>query len=84
MLKIVFLDADTVGDIDALNELKKLGDVTLHPFTEAHDTLQRIQNADVVLTNKVVIEKEHIDVCPHLKLICITATGMNNVAWVAR
>jgi lactate dehydrogenase-like 2-hydroxyacid dehydrogenase len=79
MLKIVFLDADTVGDIDALNDLKKLGDVTLHPFTEAQDTLERIQNADVVLTNKVVIKKEHIDVCPHLKLICITATGMNNV-----
>lgn len=79
MLKIVFLDADTVGDINALDKLKQLGDVTLHPYTDPHDTLNRIKNANVILTNKVQVRKEHIDSCPHLQLIAITATGMNNV-----
>lgn len=79
MLKIVFLDADTMGDIEALHELKTLGDVTLYPFTDAQDTLERTQKADVILTNKVIIRKEHIDACPDLKMIAITATGMNNV-----
>lgn len=79
MLKIVFLDADTVGNIKALQQLKELGPVTLYPYTPPEDTLSRIQDADIVLTNKVVVHKKHIDACPQLKLICITATGTNNV-----
>lgn len=79
MHKIVFLDADTVGDIQALHRLKELGEVTLYPYTRPDDTLMRIQGADIVLTNKVVINASHIDACTQLKLICITATGTNNV-----
>lgn len=79
-MKIVFLDADTVGKIEAIEQLKQLGTVQLFPFTNEEDVLERIVDADIILTNKVVIGNKHILACQHLKLICITATGMNNVA----
>lgn len=78
-MKIVFLDAETVGDLPQLADLQQLGEVTLHSFTSADQTLSRIHDADVVLTNKVVLDRPVLENAPQLKLICVTATGMNNV-----
>ncbi len=77
-MKIVVLDSDTLGNLD-LSELKKYGELTIYPYTEYKDTVERCKNADIVLTNKVVFDKEILDALPNLKLISILATGMNNV-----
>ncbi|MFY4790054.1 D-2-hydroxyacid dehydrogenase [Aliarcobacter butzleri] len=77
-MQIVILDRATLGfDID-INIFSKFGNVTSYDSTKENETAQRVKNADIVLTNKVVIGKNEID-NSNIKLICITATGMNNV-----
>ncbi|MFV7791669.1 hydroxyacid dehydrogenase, partial [Aliarcobacter lanthieri] len=61
-----------------VNIFSKFGNVTSYDSTKENETAQRVKNADIVLTNKVVIGKNEID-NSNIKLICITATGMNNV-----
>lgn len=77
-MKIVLLDAITFGDTD-LSGFDALGEVTIFQKTGPEETLERIKDADVVVTNKVVITKEMMLHTLHLKLIAIAATGMNNV-----
>ncbi|MCS6824187.1 MAG: D-2-hydroxyacid dehydrogenase [Cytophagaceae bacterium] len=77
-MKIVVLDAKTLGDVD-LAELKKFGSLALYQYTKPDDTAARISDADIIITNKVVINKNVIDQCNTLKLICVAATGMNNI-----
>lgn len=77
-LNIVILDESTFGDSD-LSSFEKLGTVTTYPSTAPNETLTRIANNNVIITNKVVISKEMMESTPSLKLICIAATGMNNV-----
>lgn len=76
---IVFLDASTIGAVEEINELKKYGDLTSYPFTAHKDVIERIREADIVLTNKNRLDREVIASAPRLKLICVTATGMDNV-----
>lgn len=78
-MHIVFLDAKTVGETDNLKELNELGDVTFYPMTTTEQTADRIKKADIVITNKVVLDGPLIRSATQLKLICIAATGMNNV-----
>lgn len=78
-MKIIFLDASTVGDVPNIESIKELGDVTFHPVTQPDQTAERIREADIIITNKVVITRELMEKAPNLKLICIAATGMNNV-----
>ena len=77
-MKIVLLDAITFGDTD-LSCFKNFGDVKVYQKTVPEETFSRIENCDVAVTNKVVITKEMMQKCKNLKLICISATGMNNV-----
>ena len=76
-LHIVVLDRDTLVnrpfDFDFPHTLNSYGS------TEAHQTAERIQGADIIITNKVVISAEHISANPQLKLIALAATGVNNV-----
>lgn len=78
-MTIVFLDASTVGDVPNLESIKELGDVTFYPVTTTDQTAERTHEADIIITNKVVITRELMEKAPNLKLICIAATGMNNV-----
>ncbi len=78
-MKIVFLDEATVGNISALSQIKALGDYVAYDFTPADMCIERIKDAEVVITNKVVISREVMDNAPELKLICVAATGMNNI-----
>ena len=77
-MKIVLLDTDTLGKVD-LSIFEKFGKLEKYNVTCKEDTLQRVKEADIVITNKVVIDKAIMQKCPNLKLICIAATGMNNV-----
>jgi glycerate dehydrogenase len=77
-VKIVFVDFDTLGsDID-IAKFKNFGDVEVYANTSYNDTITRLKNADIVITNKVVIDRNIID-NTNLKLICVAATGMNNI-----
>ncbi len=78
-LKMVFLDAATLGEDVDLVPLKKFGTLTCYDKTLPEERIPRISGHEVVITNKVVIDKEVMDACPSLKLVCIAATGMNNV-----
>lgn len=78
-MNIVILDADTLGKDVSLESFKKFGEVTSYPYTSQEETAKRAKNAHILITNKVVIDRAVMDSCPFLKLICIAATGMNNV-----
>lgn len=78
-MNIVFLDAKTVGDLPNLKDLKEMGDVTFYPVTMPDEIEKRIENAEIVITNKVVLDEEIIKNAKKLKLICVAATGMNNI-----
>ncbi len=78
-MKLVFLDAKTVGEDIDLEVLKSFGEVEIFQTTSKEQTVARCKDADIVITNKVVIDKEVMDAAPSLKLVCVAATGMNNV-----
>lgn len=78
-MKIVLLDAKTLGVDINIEPIKKFGKLDIYETTNPSTTLPRIQDADTVITNKVVITKEHMKNSPKLKLICVAATGMNNI-----
>lgn len=80
-MKITFLDVDTLGADISLKELSLLegiGEVSEYDFTPSHVVTERLKTTDIVITNKVKITKEIMDDCP-IKLICVAATGMNNI-----
>ena len=77
-MKIVILDALTFGEL-SLSAFNELGDVDIYQTTSMDQTKERIATADVVVTNKVVITKDMMINASKLQLICIAATGMNNV-----
>ncbi len=77
-MKIVLLDALTFGET-SLDAFDDLGDVEVYQTTTLKQTQERITNADVIVTNKVVITKEMMLQAKNLRLICVAATGMNNV-----
>lgn len=77
-MKIVFLDAQTLGDAD-LTLFKQFGVFEAFETTALDQRIEHIGDAKIILTNKVIIDQEIMDACPNLGLICITATGTNNV-----
>lgn len=79
MKKIVFLDTDTLGNDVDLDIFKSFGEVTFHPFTTSEETLERIIDAHIIVTNKVILNESILSQTKNLELICITATGTNNV-----
>lgn len=78
MKNIVVLDAKAIGEFDT-NLLKEFGKVEIYQTTTKEETKERIKNAHIVLTNKVVVGKEEMDYCDNLEIICETATGFNNI-----
>lgn len=78
-MNIVILDTKTLGNDIDLSALNRFGKVVRYETTDPSETYERIRNATVVITNKVVISRLHMQRCPLLKLICVAATGMNNV-----
>lgn len=77
-MNIVILDALTYGDT-SLAGFNKLGDVTVHQTTSTDEIRTRVRDAEVIVTNKVIINDAVMEAAPYLKLICVAATGMNNI-----
>jgi glycerate dehydrogenase len=78
-MKIVFLDKSTVGNVSNLGLLEEFGEVSYYSETSSDQTIERSSDADIIITNKVIIDRKVMDANPGIKLICIAATGMNNV-----
>ncbi len=78
-MKIVFLDAKTVGDDLDLSGFDSLGEVVKYDFSTAAEAGERTRDADVVIVNKVEVNETSIGKADHLKLVCVTATGTNNL-----
>lgn len=77
-MKIVFLDRASVGDA-SLKVLEELGELVCYDRTAPNERAERIADAEIIITNKVRIDRPEMEAAPHLKMICIAATGMNNV-----
>ncbi len=75
---IVFLDEYSLGGADT-QALRSLGNYTSYETTEADQTVARSLDADIVITNKVLMDRAVIESLPRLRLICVAATGTNNV-----
>lgn len=77
--EIVFLDSNTLGqDID-LTALNRFGKVEILQDIDPSDISKIIENKDIVITNKHILQKEQLKHAKKLKLICVTATGFNNI-----
>lgn len=79
-MKIVVLDGHAVnpGDL-SWDEFRQFGQIEVFERTAAAQTVSRLQDATVALTNKTVIDGPVLDACPSVKLICVLATGYNVV-----
>ena len=78
-MKLVFLDTLTVGEIPNMYLLNRFGEVSYYQTSRPEQILERVKEADVVITNKVVLDRNIIEQADNLKLICVAATGTNNV-----
>ena len=80
MMKIVVLDgyAANPGDI-SWDELKEFGELTVYPRSKPEEVVSRIGDAEIILTNKVLMNAELLKQLPKLKYIGILATGYNTV-----
>ena len=78
-MKAVILDANTLGDDISFEEIEKLCELTVYPNTKPGEITEHAYSADCVIINKVKLEKQYLEKLPNLKLICITATGYDNV-----
>ncbi|MBR1510480.1 MAG: hydroxyacid dehydrogenase [Bacteroidales bacterium] len=77
-MKIVFLDAITMGDA-SLEEMAALGELSCYPSSTAEEARERVKDADVACLNKVIVDQAFLDAAPKLRLICEAGTGINNI-----
>ena len=77
-MKIAFLDAATMGNV-SFEPFESLGDFIRYESSTPEQARERVKDIDVLLINKVLVDKQLIDSAPNLKLICIAATGVNNI-----
>lgn len=78
-MKIVILEAESLGEDMVFTPFHKFGEVVIYPRSTAAEVPQRTQDADVIIANKVPICEETIRDAKNLKLVCVTATGINNL-----
>ena len=77
-MKIVFLDAATVGD-SSLTPIEACGHLTTYATSTPEEALERVRDCEVLIVNKIQVNEALIDAAPKLLLICEAATGVNNI-----
>ncbi len=78
-MKLVALERNSAGvDID-ISCFEKFGEVTYYPNTVAENTAERIKDADIIIANKAPFNESTLKTAPNVKLICLLATGYDNV-----
>lgn len=78
-MNIDILDASTLGDDLDFTIFNKFGNVNVYDMTSDEQILKRIEQSDILIINKIKLNKANLCVCKNLKLICIAATGFDNV-----
>ena len=78
-MKLVFLDAKTIGEDIDLSSYDALGEVVKYGFSAPEEIPERVKDADVLIINKIEINEQTIGAAQNLKLVCVTATGTNNL-----
>lgn len=78
-MNIVFLDAKTLGDDIDFTPFEQLGTVTRYDFTSSEEVPDRVEDADILVINKVLMNEQTLSKARNLKLVCVTATGTNNL-----
>ena len=78
-MKLVFLDKKTIGDDMDFAQFHELGEIVEYDFTSPEEVPARVSDADVVIVNKVPVNAQTIHTAQKLKLVCVTATGTNNL-----
>lgn len=79
-MKVVFLDKASLGDDLDYSLLHNQCHVEMYSHTSAEEVVKRAYEAEVIITNKVVLGQKHLERLKQLKLIIVTATGVNNIA----
>ena len=79
MAKICILDAKTLGEDANFEVFNKFGEVVIYDTTSPENVVERIQDCEIVITNKVVLNSSNLQHAPRVKLICVSATGTNNI-----
>lgn len=77
-MKIIFLDAATMGDT-SFEPIARLGELVCYESSTPEQALERVQDCEVLIVNKVKVTPQLIDAAKNLKLICESATGVNNI-----
>ncbi|MCR5416997.1 MAG: D-2-hydroxyacid dehydrogenase [Pseudobutyrivibrio sp.] len=78
-MKIVFLDRKTIGEDIDLDGFKKFGEVVTYDYSTVEEAAERTKDADIIVLNKVTVNESTIKDAKNLKLVCVTATGTNNL-----
>ena len=78
-MKLVFLETNSLGDDIDLSSFSRFGELVLYPSSTVEETRERIKDADVVFSNKIMMNEETLGDAGKLKYIGITATGTNKV-----
>ena len=78
-MKLVFMEADTLGNDVDLSAFNSFGEVAVYGKSNPKENAARIREADIIIVNKIPINEALLQDCKNLKLICLTATGTNNV-----
>jgi glycerate dehydrogenase len=78
-MKIVFLDRKTIGEDIDLTGFERFGQVVIYDYSAPEQVPERVADADIIVLNKVLINQETIGSAKNLKLVCVTATGTNNL-----
>ena len=78
-MKISFLDASTLGsDID-LSLYKRFGELKVYGTTSDEEFASHVGDSDVIILNKIKVGRHNLPACPSVKLVCVTATGFDNI-----
>ncbi len=78
-MKAVLLDKSTIGNDVSLEAIKKQCELICYETTKYKNVSERIKDAEIIITNKVIIGEDEMEVAKKLKLICVAATGYNNI-----
>lgn len=78
-MKLTFLDAATIGaDID-LSFFEKYGKLTVYKSTSQDEFVDHVKDSDVIIVNKLKVGRQNLPACKSVKLVCVTATGFDNI-----
>ena len=78
-MRLVILEAESLGKDMDLSGFSRFGEVTVYEKTTEEECPERVREADIVICNKVRMCSRTLSGAENLKLICVTATGINNI-----